>query len=173
MLANVPNLGFDSLTSRSIIAVFLWVSVTACTPQKGQEFFCESYLQDSMTNVYKQQIIRLTEQEFCVIWPVDSSQCGTPNQPTMTQWLDLKEASTQVRGHLQTSLAVNQASLDILPFVRKIGDASNGVAVPTEQMHFVFRPSDAVLRLTEGNSDKQTMEFVCKPWVKQKWWAIY
>ena len=173
MLANVPNLGFDTVTSRSIIAVFLCVSVNACTSQKGQEFFCESYAQDSMTNVYKQQIIRLTEQEFCVIWPVDSSQCGTPNQPTMTQWLDLKEASTQVRGHLQTSLAVNQVSLDILPFVRKIGDASNGVAVPTEQMHFVFRPSDAVLRLTEGNSDNQTMEFVCKPWVKQKWWAIY
>ena len=153
MLANVPNLGFDSVTSRSIIAVFLWVSVTACTPQKGQEFFCESYAQDSMTNVYKQQIIRLTEQEFCVIWPVDSSQCGTTDQPTMTQWFDVKEASTQVRGHLQTSLAANQASLNILPFVRKIGDASNGVAVPTEQMHFVFRPSDATLQLTEGNSD--------------------
>lgn len=173
MLANVPNLGFDTVTLRSIIAIFLWVSVTACTPQKGQEFFCESYAQDSMTNVYKQQIIRLTEQEFCVIWPVDSSQCGTPNQPTMTQWFDVKEASTQVRGHLQTSLAVNQASLDILPFVRTIGDASNGVALPTEQMHFVFRPSDAILHLTEGNSDNQTMEFVCKPWVKQKWWAIY
>ena len=91
----------------------------------------------------------------------------------MTQWFDVKEASTQVRGHLQTSLAVNQASLNILPFVRKIGDASNGVAVPTEQMHFVFRPSDATLQLTEGNNDNQTMEFVCKPWVKQKWWAIY
>ena len=173
MLANVPNLGFDTVTLRSIIAIVLWVSVTACTPQKGQEFFCESYAQDSMTNVYKQQIIRLTEQEFCVIWPVDSSQCGTLTQPTMTQWFDVKEASNQVRGHLQTSLAVNQASLDILPFVRKIGDASNGVAVPTEQMHFVFRPSDAVLQLTQGNSDNQTMEFVCKPWVKQKWLAIY
>jgi len=173
LLANVPNLGFDTVTLRSIIALFLWVSVTACTPQKGQEFFCESYAQDSMTNVYKQQIIRLTEQEFCVIWPVDSSQCGTADQPTMTQWFDVKEASTQVRGHLQTSLAVNQASLDILPFVRKIGDASNGVAVPTEQMHFVFRPFDAILQLTEGNSDNQTTEFVCKPWVKQKWWAIY
>ena len=173
MLANVPNLGFDTVTLRSIIAIVLWVSVTACTPQKGQEFFCESYAQDSMTNVYKQQIIRLTEQEFCVIWPVDSFQCGTLTQPTMTQWFDVKEASNQVRGHLQTSLAVNQASLDILPFVRKIGDASNGVAVPSEQMHFVFRPSDAVLQLTQGNSDIQTMEFVCKPWVKQKWWAIY
>lgn len=173
MLANVPNLGFDTVTLRSIIAIFFWVSVTACTPQKGQEFFCESYAQDSMTNVYKQQIIRLTEQEFCVIWPIDSSQCATPNQPTMTQWFDVKEASNQVRGHLQTSLAVKQASLDILPFVRKIGDTSNGVAVPTEQMHFVFRPFDAVLQLTEGNSDNQTMEFVCKPWVKQKWWAIY
>ena len=173
MRANVPNLGFDTVRFKSIIAVLLSGSLTACNPPKGQEFFCESYAQDSMTHVYKQQIIRLTEQEFCVIWPVDSSQCGTPNQPTMTQWLDLKEASVQVRGHLQTTLAVNQASLDILPFVRKIGDASNGVAVPTEQMHFVFRPSDAVLQLTEGNSDNQTMEFVCKPWVKQKWWAIY
>ena len=173
MLANVPSLGFEPVTLKYIPAAFLWVSLTACTPPKGEEFFCESYAQDSMTNVYKQQIIRLNQHEFCVIWPVDSSQCATPHQPTMTQWFDDKDASHQVRGHMQTSLAVNQASLDILPFVRKIGDASNGVAVPTEQMHFVFRPSAAILQLTEGNSDNPTMEFACKPWVKQKWWAIY
>ena len=111
---------------------------------------------------------------MCVLWPVDSSQCATPSQPTMTQWRDLKEASNQqVRGHLQASFSLNQATLDILPFVREKGNLTNGEAVPTEQMHFVFRPSDGILQLTEGNSDSQTIEFVCKPWVKQKWWDIY
>ncbi len=127
-----------------------------------------------MTNVYKQQIVRLGEQEICVLWPVDSSQCATPNQPTMTQWLNLKEASNQqVRGHLQASFSLNQATLDILPFVREKGNLTNGEAVPIEQMHFVFRPSDGILQLTSGNTDSQTIEFVCKPWVKQKWWDIY
>lgn len=127
-----------------------------------------------MTNVYKQQIVRLGEQEICVLWSVDSSQCATPNQPTMTQWLNLKEASNQqVRGHLQASFSLNQATLDILPFVREKGNLTNGEAVPIEQMHFVFRPSDGILQLTSGNTDSQTIEFVCKPWVKQKWWDIY
>ena len=173
MLANVPSLGFDTVTFRSVIAVLLLGSLSACHSPKGQEFFCESYAQESMTNVYKQQIIRLTEQEFCVIWPVDSSQCATPSQPTMTQWLEVKEASNQVRGHLKASFSLNQASLDILPFVREKGSLTDGEPVPSEQLHFVFRPSDAILQLTEGNSDSQTIEFVCKPWVKQKWWAIY
>ena len=161
------------MTFRSIIAVLFLGFLSGCTPQKGQEFFCESYAQESMTNVYKQQIVRLTEQDFCVIWPVDSSQCGTPRQPTMTQWFEAKEATNQVRGHLQASFSLNQAALDILPFVREKGNLTNGEAVPTEQMHFVFRPSDAILQLTTGNSDSQTIEFVCKPWVKQKWWDIY
>ena len=174
MRANVPNLGFDTVRFKSIIAVLLSGSLTACNPPKGQEFFCESYAQESMTNVYKQQIVRLAEQEMCVLWPVDSSQCATPSQPTMTQWRDLKEASNQqVRGHLQASFSLNQATLDILPFVREKGNLTNGEAVPTEQMHFVFRPSDGILQLTAGNTDSQTIEFVCKPWVKQKWWDIY
>jgi hypothetical protein len=29
------------------------------------------------------------------------------------------------------------------------------------------------LLLTPGNQDSQTLEYVCKPWVKQRWWAIY
>lgn len=92
----------------------------------------------------------------------------------MTQWLNLKEASNQqVRGHLQASFSLNQATLDILPFVREKGNLTNGEAVPIEQMHFVFRPSDGILQLTSGNTDSQTIEFVCKPWVKQKWWDIY
>ena len=173
MLGNVPNLGFDTVIFKGILAVLLLGFLSACNPQKGQEFFCESYAQESMTNVYKQQIIRLTEQEFCVIWPVDSSQCGQAGKPTITQWFDVKEATKQVRGHLQTSFSLNQASLDILPFVRAKGNLTNGEAVPVEQMHFVFRPSDAILQLTAGNSDNQTIEYVCKPWVKQKWWAIY
>jgi hypothetical protein len=40
-------------------------------------------------------------------------------------------------------------------------------------MQFVFRPSAGSLLLTPGNQDSQTLEFVCQPWVKQRWWAIY
>lgn len=161
------------MTLNGVISVLLFGFLTACYSQKGQEFFCESYAQESMTNVYKQQIIRLIEQDFCVIWPVDSVICGHVAKPTMTQWFDMKEATKQVRGHLQTSFSLNQATLDILPFVRTKGSLTTGEAVSVEQMHFVFRPSNAILQLTAGNSDNQTIEYVCKPWVKQKWWAIY
>jgi hypothetical protein len=54
-----------------------------------------------------------------------------------------------------------------------MGDVSNGVASLTEQLQFIFRPADASLQMSFGQSEQKTISFVCKPWVKQKWWSIY
>jgi hypothetical protein len=57
--------------------------------------------------------------------------------------------------------------------VREIGDVSNGVAALTDQLQFIFRPADASLQMSSGQSEQKTISFICKPWVKQKWWSIY
>ncbi len=173
MPGNVKNLGFDSVMNRGFIVYGLVLFLAACSAPDSREFFCESYTQESLTNVYKQQTIRLSKQQLCVVWPADASVCGAAGKPVITEWFDVRASPRQIRGHLQTDFSSNQVSMDILPFVRDKGATSNGQPVPNEQMHFVFRPSTGILLLTPGNQDSQTLEFVCKPWVKQRWWAIY
>lgn len=147
--------------------------VTACSQSTGEEYFCESYAQESMTNVYKQQIVRLNEKEICVIWPLDTVQCAPFGKPALTPWFEGSDGKREVRGHLQASLSAQQAYIDIVPFVRDKGNSSTGVPAPTEHLEFVFRLSDKSLQLTPAQQVSRAMEFVCKPWVKQKWWAIY
>jgi hypothetical protein len=169
----VKNLGFDTVMIRAFVVYVLVLFLSACTVSDNREFFCESYMQESLSNVYKQQVIQLGKQQLCVIWPVDAAVCGVSGKPVITAWFDARSSQRQTRGHLQTDFSANQVSMDILPFVRDKGDVSNGQPVPNEQLHFVFRPSSGILLLTPGNQDSQTLEYVCKPWVKQRWWAIY
>ena len=91
----------------------------------------------------------------------------------MTQWMEGTDAAKQMRGHLQVTFSPKQVTLELLPFVRDKGDISIGLASPTEQLQFIFRPSDSSLQLTSGQSEQKSISFVCKPWEKQKWWAIY
>jgi hypothetical protein len=159
---------------QTIVTAFISICcLTSCTSTDSQDYFCESYVQEDLSKVYKQQIARLSEKQFCVMWPVDTQQCAQFGQPSMTEWMDIKETKRQMRGHLQLAVSKTHISLHILPFVRAQGDESNGIAVPTEQMHFVFRRDATALQLTPGNQDTQTIEFVCKSWVRQKWWSIY
>ncbi len=91
----------------------------------------------------------------------------------MTLWLQGADATKQMRAQLQATFSAQQVSLDIVPFVREMGDVSNGVASLTEQLQFIFRPADASLLMSFGQSEQKIISFVCKPWVKQKWWSIY
>lgn len=91
----------------------------------------------------------------------------------MTLWLQGADATKQMRAQLKASFSAQQVSLDIVPFVREMGDVSNGVASLTEQMQFIFRQADASLQMSAGQSEQKTFNFVCKPWEKQKWWSIY
>ena len=91
----------------------------------------------------------------------------------MTLWLQGTDATKQMRAQLQGTFSAQQVSLDIVPFVREMGDVSNGVASLTKQLQFIFRPADASLQMSFGQSEQKTISFVCKPWVKQKWWSIY
>jgi hypothetical protein len=145
----------------------------ACSGSTDEEYFCESYAQESMTNVYKQQIVRLNANEMCVVWPIDTSHCAQFAKPTLTPWLEGSMATKEVRGHMQAVRSSTQVVVDILPFVRNQGSQGNGVAKPTEQLQFVFRLNDKSLQLTPALQTQRAIEFVCKPWVKQKWWAIY
>ena len=169
----MKNLGSSSVSSCSSFLCLALCFLLACSPPSGKEFFCESYSQESTINVYKQQIVRLTEQEICVAWPIDAPQCAKAGEPTMTKWLEGTDAAQQMRARLQATFSPQQVSLDILPFVREKGSLSDGVAAPTEQMQFIFRPSDESLQLSSGELGQKTISFGCKPWVKQKWWAIY
>ena len=90
--------------------------------------------------MYRQQIVRLTEQEICVAWPIDALQCAKAGEPTMTKWLEGTDAAQQMRARLQATFSPQQVSLDIFPFVREKGNLPDGVAAPTEQMQFIFRP---------------------------------
>ena len=91
----------------------------------------------------------------------------------MTPWLQGTDATKQMRAQLQATFSAQQVRLDIVPFVRDMGDASNGVASPAEQLQFIFRLSDASLQMSSGQSEQKTISFVCKPWEKQKWWSVY
>ena len=126
-----------------------------------------------MTNVYKQQIVRLNRNEMCVVWPIDASHCAQFNKPTLTPWLEGSIATKEVRGHMQAVRTSGQVVLDILPFVRNQGSQSNGIAKPTEQLQFVFLVDNKSLKITPAQQTQRAIEFVCKPWVKQKWWDIY
>lgn len=126
-----------------------------------------------MTNVYKQQIVRLNRNEMCVVWPIDASHCAQFNKPTLTPWLEGSMATKEVRGHMQAVRTSGQVVLDILPFVRNQGSQSNGIAKPTEQLQFVFLVDNKSLKITPAQQTQRAIEFVCKPWVKQKWWDIY
>jgi hypothetical protein len=169
----VKNLGFKAVTTRFVFVCLPLCLLLACSPPSGKEFFCESYSQESTMNRYKQQIVRLSEQEICVAWPIDTPQCAKAGEPSMTLWLQGTDATKQMRGHLQATFSPQQVTLDLLPFVRDKGDISIGLAYPTEQLQFIFRLSDESLQLTSGQSEEKTISFVCKPWEKQKWWSVY
>jgi hypothetical protein len=169
----VKNLGSSAVSARPSFLCLTLCFLLACSPPSGKEFFCESYSQESTINRYKQQVVRLSEHEVCVAWPIDTPQCAKAGEPSMTLWLQGKDATKQMRAQLQATFSVQQVSLDIVPFVRDMGDVSNGVASLTEQLQFIFRPADASLQMSFGQSEQKTISFVCKPWVKQKWWSIY
>ena len=169
----MKTLGFSAGCARLGCICLAMCMLLACTQPSGKEFFCENYSQESTINVYMQQIVRLTEQEICVVWPIDAPQCVKAGEPTITKWFESKDVAKQMRGHLQATFSSQQVSLVILPFVREKGDLSNGVASPTEQLQFIFRPSDESLQLSFGELGQKAISFGCKPWVKQKWWAIY
>ena len=169
----MKSLGSDAVNQRLLGICISCIVVVACSQPTGEEYFCESYAQESMTNVYKQQIVRLNAREFCVVWPVDASQCAQFGKPTLTPWIQDSETTKEVRGHMQATLSAEQASVDILPFVRDKGSQTNGVSVLNEQLQFVFRLEDKSLQLIPAQQVPRAIMFVCKPWVKQKWWAIY
>ncbi len=169
----MKNPGSSAVSARLSFLCLALCFLLACSPPSGQEFFCESYSQESTINRYKQQVVRLSEQEICVAWPIDNPQCAKAGEPSMTLWLQGADATKQMRAQLQGTFSAQQVSLDIVPFVRDMGDVSNGVASLTEQLQFIFRPADASLQMSFGQSEQKTISFVCKPWVKQKWWSIY
>ena len=169
----MKNLGSNAVRVRPSFLCLALCFLLACSPPSGKEFFCESYSQESTIDRYKQQIVRLGEQDICVAWPIDTPQCAKAGEPSMTLWLQGTDASKQMRAQLQATFSAEQIILDIVPFVRDMGDVSNGVASPTEQLQFIFRPSDASLQMFSGQSEKKVISFVCKPWEKQKWWSIY
>jgi hypothetical protein len=169
----VKNLGFNAVRVRPIFLCWALCFLLACSPPSGEEFFCESYSQESTINRYKQQIVRLSQQEICVAWPIDTTQCAKAGEPRMTVWLQGTDATKQMRAQLQATFSAEQVRLDIVPFVRDMGDASNGVASPADQLQFIFRLSDASLQMSSGQSEQKTISFVCKPWEKQKWWSVY
>jgi hypothetical protein len=169
----VKNLGSNAVSARPIFLCLALCFLLACSPPSGREYFCESYSQESTISRYKQQIVRLSEQDICVAWPIDTPQCAKAGEPSMTLWLQGTDATKQMRAQLQATFSAQQVSLDIVPFVRDMGDVSNGVASPTEQLQFIFRPADASLQMSSGQSEQKTISFVCKPWEKQKWWSIY
>ena len=166
-------LGYSAECARLGFLCLAMCMLLACSQPADKEFFCENYSQESTINVYKQQIVRLTQQEICVAWPIDAPQCAKAGEPTMTEWLEGTDATQQMRASLQATFSPQQVSLDIFPFVREKGNLSDGVAAPTEQMQFIFRPSDESLQLSFGELGQKTISFGCRPWVKQKWWAIY
>jgi hypothetical protein len=169
----VKNLGFNAVSARPIFLCLALCFLLACSPPSGKEYFCESYSQESTINRYKQQIVLLGEQDICVAWPLDTLQCAKAGEPRMTLWLQGTDATKQMRAQLQATFSAEQVSLDIVPFVREMGDVSNGIASPTEQLQFIFRLSDASLQMSSDQSEQKTISFVCKPWEKQKWWSVY
>jgi hypothetical protein len=169
----VKNLGSSAVSARSSLICLTLCFLLACSPPSGKEFFCESYSQESTINRYKQQIVRLSEQEICVVWLIDTPQCAKAGEPRMTLWLQGSDATKQMRAQLQATFSAQQVSLDMVPFVREMGDISDGIASPTEQLQFIFRLSDASLQMSAGQSEQKTISFVCKHWVKQQWWSIY
>lgn len=169
----MKNLGSSAVSVRSSFLCLTLCFLLACSPPSAKEFFCESYSQESTINRYKQQMVRLSEQEICVVWPIDTPQCAKAGEPSMTLWLQGSDVTKQMRAQLQATFSAQQVSLDIVPFVREMGDVSSGIASPSEQMQFVFNPADASLQMSSGRSEQKTISFVCKPWVKQKWWSIY
>ena len=169
----MKNLGSNAVSARLSFLCLALCFLLACSPPSGKEFFCESYSQESTMNSYKQQIVRLSEQEICVAWPIDTPQCAKAGEPSMTLWLQGTDATKQMRAQVQATFSAQQVSLDIFPFVREMGDVSNGVASLTEQLQFIFRPADASLQMSSGQSEGKTISFVCKPWEKQKWWSVY
>jgi len=169
----VKVLGFSAERARLGFLCVAMYLLLACSQPTGKEFFCENYSQGSTINVYRQQIVRLTEQEICVAWPIDALQCAKVGEPTMTKWLEGTDTTQQMRARLHATFSPQQVSLDVFPFVREKGNLSDGVAAPTEQMQFIFRPSDESLQLSFGELGQKTISFGCKPWVKQKWWSVY
>ena len=169
----MKNLGSDAVRARPSFLCLALCFLLACSPPSGKEFFCESYSQESSINRYKQQIVRLSEQEICVVWPIDTPQCAKAGEPSITMWLQGTDAKMQMRAQLQATFSAQQVSLDIFPFVREMGDVSDGLASPAEQLQFIFRPADASLQMSSGQSEQKTFSFICKPWEKQKWWSVY
>jgi hypothetical protein len=169
----VKNLGFNAVNTRFVFVYLPICFLLACSKPTGKEFFCENYSQDSTVNLYRQQVVRLSDQEICVVWPLDTLQCAKAGEVSMSLWLQGTDATKQTRAQLQATFSAQQVNLDIVPFVREKGDISNGLASPTEQLQFIFRPTDASLQMSSGQSEQKPISFACKPWDKQKWWAIY
>jgi hypothetical protein len=171
----VRTVGFNSHKGMAkVMAISLFVCfLSACTDAPVKEFFCESTDTDGGANFYKQQIVRLSDRQMCVIWPSNAPTCVQANQPMTTPWQVNQETQIKHQEALELRISRESAVLQIMQRQVSLTAEAADERPASPLLRFEFKKRPEVLTVLTSAVDKDPRVFTCKPWTKRQWWAIY
>jgi hypothetical protein len=167
---NVKIVGSNAWTWKRLSFVVLVFAGTACTQAPVKEFFCESTDPKGGIHFYKQQVVQLSNQQMCVLWPMDTPVCVQANKPLKTAWQDNPELQTKHQETLELRLSKESAVLQISQSQQSINATSANEIPVSPLVRFEFKKRAEVLMVYTSAVDKDAREFACQPWAKRAWW---
>lgn len=167
---SVTTVGSDS--SWKLWCLFSGLAgLVACTQAPVNDYFCEAYSQESGAQFYKQQIVQLKNDRFCIWGRHDAPLCVEPNQDTSTPWR-AQGKHTQVREWAKLKAAKDTWVMEVEQASRSADDAQNTNETTRSTMRYEFHQKNTTLTWTTDETTPPTV-YTCKPWVKRAWWQIY
>lgn len=147
------------------------LALAACSKPSVKEYFCEAYVPEGQSRYYKQQVVQLSNESFCLLGVIDLPVCAKHNQSTFTPWRTLNN-KMEVREAIQVKLGKDLAVMDIDQETRPTGAAQASPEPMNLAMHYEFQRRAGMLTLTSKETT-EPQDFACKPWTKRAWWQIY
>ena len=149
----------------------LLVGLTACTEAPIKEYFCEAYPQEGESRLYKQQIVQLKNDGFCVLGNNNEPLCALTTQYTTTPWR-LEDGGAQVREVTKLKVSKDAMKMD----VEKEWRTTEAVQTENQSTHvsmrYEFQKREGTLTLSNQEATAATV-YACKPWAKRAWWQVY
>lgn len=154
-----------------IFVISCFVSLSACGEKTAQEYFCETSPEQAAAQAYRQQIVILTKDSFCLQGNADLLQCAKPNQAQVSPW-QTQDTQSQRREIIKVKMSKDVVLLDLQKETRTAPIAQTPAETTTTNARYEFQKKDKTLIVTSQENEMPVV-FTCKPWVKRAWWQIY
>ena len=167
----VKTAGTDMNILRTTVPLLMLTLISACGDASVKEFFCESYAEEGSSHYYKQQVVRTSKEQLCVLWPSDALHCANAGTPMTSAWHDLD--GQQVRETTSLKWTKDGGVMTIEQEKKTPVDQPSTSEPSAPLLVFEFQKRASGLTVTSGNEHLQPVVYTCKPWTKQAWWQLY